>query len=95
MPPGSGSPRAVNAMNEQQAMLRDTFAKYQGKLALNQAYFAAKSKRWEGNQAVTTGLIDAGSTVLTTGLMARGSYAADLGLPPSKTNYPLYLGGNW
>jgi hypothetical protein len=73
------SPRVVNAFNAGQAILKDTYAHYQGQLAERGAYFAAKTSRWQGKQAMMAGLIGAGSTVLTAALNYSGMKAANTG----------------
>jgi hypothetical protein len=83
----SGSPGVVNMYNASQGILRDAYANYQANLAKNNAYYAAKASRWEGDQAVLTGFQGAGSTVLTSYLNYAGMKKAglwDSGPPLSK-----------
>lgn len=63
--PTSGSVKAVRSMDESMAILRDTYARYQGTAAEQNAYYRAKATRYAGNQAMYAGLIGAGSTALT------------------------------
>ena len=63
--PTSGSVRAVRNMDESMAILRDTYARYQGTAAEQNAYYQAKATRFRGNQAMWGGLVGAGSTALT------------------------------
>lgn len=86
----SGSVRAVQAHNESQAILNDTYAKYQGNLAEQGAYFAATNKEYEGKQAETAGFIGAGSTALTAFANAKGMQAAGGGLPKAPSSVPWY-----
>lgn len=76
----SGSVRAVRSMNESMGILRDTYARYQGTMAENNAYYQARAARYQGNQALYAGLIGAGSTALTAGFnysqLSKGAGAA-------------------
>ena len=79
---GSGSVRAVNSMNASMAILRDTYSKYKGNLAEQNAYYQAKALRYQGNQALYRSLVGAGSTALTSFFSYKGMQAGNLGLPP-------------
>jgi hypothetical protein len=70
---GAGtSPQVVNAHNASMAIVRDTYAHYQGQLAENAAYYAAKTSRYQGKQALLSGIVGAGSTALTSYLNYAG-----------------------
>ena len=82
--------RAVQAHNESQAILNDTYAKYQGNLTQQGLQFAATNKLYEGKQAETAGFIGAGSTALTAYAGAKGFQRANAGLPPAPATAPWY-----
>ena len=63
----SGSVKAVRSMNESMSILRDTYAKYKGQYAENNAYYQARSARYSGNQALYGSLVQGGTTALTSG----------------------------
>lgn len=73
---GSGSVRAVNSANASMAILRDTFSKYQGNLAEQNAYYQARTLRYQGNQQLYSSLVSAGSTALTAYSLGTGMSAA-------------------
>ena len=68
--PGSGSVKAVRSMNESMAILKDTYSRYQGTMAENNAYYQARSAKYAGNQALWGGVLSAGSSLLTAGFNA-------------------------
>ncbi len=80
--PSSGSVRAVRSFDETQAILKDTYARYQGNLAEQNSYYQARAARYQGNQALAGGLLSAGSTVLT-GAFNYKALGGNLGLPPA------------
>ena len=67
----SGSVSAVRNMNESMGILRDTYARYKGDVAKQNAYYQARSARYQGNQAMWGGLLSGGTTLLTSGAMAK------------------------
>jgi hypothetical protein len=85
----SGSARVVTAYNAGQAILKDTYAHYQGQLAERGAYFAAKTSRWEGDQAMWSGISGAGQTILTSYLNYSGMKQGGFG----SNGPPLTSGG--
>jgi hypothetical protein len=72
----SGSVNAVRSFDINQAILKDTYARYQGNMAEQNAYYAAKATRYQGKQAFNQGLLGAGSTLLTAGLNASAAAKA-------------------
>lgn len=72
----SGSVRAVNSANASMALLRDTFSKYQGNMAEQNAYYQARALRYQGNQQLYSSLVGAGSTALTAYFTGKGMAAA-------------------
>jgi hypothetical protein len=66
----SGSVRAVRSMNESMAILRDTYARYKGQVAENNAYYQARAARYQGGQAAAGGLVSGVTTALTSGANA-------------------------
>jgi hypothetical protein len=73
---GSGSARAVNAMNAAQQTLRDTYTNYQANYAKEMAYYRARADRYSGNQALYGSLVSAGTTALTSYMAYKGMGAA-------------------
>lgn len=67
----SGSVRAVRSMNDSMAILRDTYARYKGKVAENNSYYQARAARFQGNQALYGGLLSGATSLLTS---AAGAY---------------------
>ena len=73
----SGSVRAVRSMNESMSILRDTYSRYKGQYAENNAYYQARAARYAGNQALYGSLVQGGTTLLTSaanyGSMSKGT----------------------